>query len=105
MQIFRAPDIKVHGVYTEFLRVPAMSLGIYHHRAGTGVVQDPHLEDEVYVVLSGTGMVRVNEEDQTVSNGSIVYVPAGVPHCFHSVSEDLQVLVLFAPPEGSTNDS
>jgi mannose-6-phosphate isomerase-like protein (cupin superfamily) len=102
MQLFCLPEIEAHGIYSEFLRVPAMSLGLYQHRAGTGVVQDPHQEDEVYVVLAGAGTISVHNEDMPVGPGSVIYVPAQAPHYFHSVTEDLRVLVMFAPAEGST---
>lgn len=101
MHHFRLPELEARGVYREFLRVPALSLGLYCHRAGAGVVQEPHQEDEAYVVLSGAGIVNVDGEDQSVGAGSLIYVPAGVPHYFHSVTEDLSILVMFAPAEGS----
>ncbi|MBL8228177.1 MAG: cupin domain-containing protein [Bryobacterales bacterium] len=99
MHHFRLPELDPRGVYSEILRVPALSLGIYRHRAGTGVVQEPHQEDEVYVVLSGSGIVSVDGEDQPVGAGSVVYVPARLPHYFHSVTDDLSILVMFAPAE------
>lgn len=102
MQLFRTSEIETQGIYSELLRVPSLSLGMYCHRAGTGVVQDPHQEDEVYIVLSGTGAISVNDEDQMVGPGSVIYVPARVPHYFHSVTEDLRVLVMFTPAEGTT---
>ena len=40
-------------------------------------------------------------EIANVMAGSFLYVPAGVAHRFHDIDEDLTVLVVFAPPEGS----
>ena len=34
-----------------------------------------------------------------VARGSVIYVPAGVAHKFHHITEDLRVLVVFSPPE------
>jgi quercetin dioxygenase-like cupin family protein len=41
----------------------------------------------------------VGEETQPVQPGSLVFVAAHVPHKFHDITEDLKLLVFFAPPE------
>lgn len=101
MKVFHAADLAPDGIYREFLRVPSMSLGMYRHAAGTEVPQTPHGEDEVYHVLAGRGSINVDGTHHAVGTGSIVYVPARVPHHFHSVTEDLSALVIFAPAEGA----
>ncbi|MCI0642450.1 MAG: cupin domain-containing protein [Gemmataceae bacterium] len=85
--------------YLEFLRVPALSAGLYSLPAGAVDRQKPHAEDEVYYVLSGHGMIRVGAEDQAVQPGSIVFVGADIEHRFHSITEELTLLVFFAPAE------
>ncbi|HUS15848.1 MAG TPA: cupin domain-containing protein [Chloroflexia bacterium] len=85
----------------EFLRVPALSMGLYVLPAGGTDPQSPHSEDEVYIVMAGSATIRVGEADQPVAAGSVVYVPAGVVHRFHSITADLAVLVVFAPAEYS----
>ena len=60
--------------------------------------QQPHTEDEIYYVVSGAGRLRVGDEDRAVRTGSPAFVGAGVSHRFHSISEDLTLLVAFAPP-------
>ena len=87
--------------YLEFLRVPALSMGLYDLAAGDADPQSPHSEDEVYYVTGGQPRVTMGDEDQAVGPGSIVYVPAGMPHHFHSITSDLSLLVFFAPPEYS----
>ncbi len=87
--------------YHEFLKHDSMSMGLYELPAGGTDPQQPHTEDEVYVVQSGAATIRVGEEDRAVGAGSIVFVAAGVPHRFHSITEDLSMLVLFAPAEYS----
>jgi len=87
--------------YLEFLRVPALSLGLYVLPAGAVDPQAPHSEDEVYYVTAGRASVTVGEQEQAVGPGSIIYVPATVPHRFHSITEDLSLLVFFAPAEYS----
>ena len=87
--------------YLEFLRVPTMSAGLYTLPAGAEDRQRPHAEDELYYVVSGRAQFRVGIEDQAVASGSILFVEAGLAHRFHSITENLTVLVLFAPAEGS----
>lgn len=87
--------------FQEFLRVPAMSLGLYTLPPGSTDPQHPHGEDEVYYVVAGQATIRVAGEDRPVTAGSIVYIPAGVEHRFHSITDTLRVLVFFAPAEGS----
>jgi mannose-6-phosphate isomerase-like protein (cupin superfamily) len=68
--------------------------------AGPGYtdVQEPHGEDEVYVVLAGHAIIDVDGSHNSVAAGSIMYVPRGMPHHFHDVSDDLRVVVVFVPP-------
>jgi mannose-6-phosphate isomerase-like protein (cupin superfamily) len=89
-------------LYLEFLRVPSMSLGLYVLPAGAVDPQKPHKEDEVYYIAGGRGIIRVGTEDHPVASGSIVFVEAGVEHRFHSITEELQILVFFAPAESSS---
>ncbi|MEP7289277.1 MAG: cupin domain-containing protein [Chloroflexota bacterium] len=91
--------------WLEFLRVPSLSAGVYHLSAGGADLQQPHTEDEVYYVVSGSASIRVGEESRSVKAGSIVYVAANVEHRFFDISEDLTVLVFFAPAEYSRSES
>lgn len=86
-------------LYLEFLRVPALSAGVYVIAAGGADPQKPHHEDEVYYVVRGRGRMRVGSEEQVVKAGSVIFVPAKVEHCFFDISEELEVLVFFAPAE------
>jgi mannose-6-phosphate isomerase-like protein (cupin superfamily) len=88
-------------LYHEFIHVPSLSVGIYHLAAGGTDTQQPHSEDEVYYVVSGRGMIRVDGEDRPVSAGSVVFVAAEVPHHFHTITQALVILVFFAPAEYS----
>ena len=89
------------ATYQEFLRVPALSSGLYFLPAGSQDPQQPHAEDEIYYVIRGRGAIRVGGEDRAVQPGTFVFVAAGVDHRFHSIAEDLAVLVLFAPAEST----
>ena len=73
--------------YLEFLRVPSFSLsaGLYALPAGGVDSQEPHTEDEVYYVVSGRALIRVNGQDSPVETGTVVYVKAGAEHRFHTI--------------------
>jgi mannose-6-phosphate isomerase-like protein (cupin superfamily) len=88
-------------LYLEFLKVPDLSVGLYVLSAGGTDPQSPHTEDEVYYVVSGKAQIAVAEENRAVQAGSIVYVEKNVAHHFHSLEEELTVLVFFAPAEYS----
>jgi quercetin dioxygenase-like cupin family protein len=85
--------------YREFLRVPAMSAGLYVLPAGATDSQRPHQEDEIYYVVRGRGRFRADKEDREVSSGSVIFVAAEVEHRFYDIEEELAVLVVFAPAE------
>lgn len=106
MQTFMLPELEQQRrltarPYLEFLCVPSLSLGLYALPAGGVDSQNPHTEDEVYFVTAGRAMVTVAGEDRAVGPGNVVYVAAAVPHRFHSITEDLRLLVFFAPAEYS----
>ena len=88
-------------LYHEFLRRHSMSLGLYVLDAGAEDPQSPHAEDEVYYVLSGRARITVADEERAVGPGSVIYVPAGVEHRFHSIGERVELLVVFAPAEST----
>jgi len=87
--------------YLEFLRVPDLSMGLYALPAKGVDPQLPHTEDEVYFVVHGRAKIKVADEDRDVQAGSIVYVAKNMEHRFHSIEEELTVLVFFAPAEYS----
>jgi len=53
----------------------------------------------MYYVVRGKGHMKVEAENQPVGAGSIIFVEAGVEHRFYDITEDLTVLVFFAPAE------
>jgi mannose-6-phosphate isomerase-like protein (cupin superfamily) len=88
-------------LYLEFLKVPDLSVGLYVLPAGGRDPQSPHTEDEVYYVVGGKAQIMVAGENRSVQAGSIVYVEKNVAHHFHSIEEELTILVFFAPAEYS----
>jgi hypothetical protein len=67
--------------WVEQLRVPDLSVGTYSIPAGGVDDQQPHAEDEIYVVTTGRAMFEV--------------------HRFTDITQDLAAIVIFGPAEGS----
>jgi mannose-6-phosphate isomerase-like protein (cupin superfamily) len=104
LQAFQAPKLVADNAasgkrYTEFLRVPAMSAGIYALSAGSEDLQEPHDQDEIYFVLRGRSKFMCAGEVIEARSGSFIYVAAHADHRFFDIEEDLEIIVLFAPQE------
>jgi mannose-6-phosphate isomerase-like protein (cupin superfamily) len=87
--------------YLEFLRLPGLSAGLYVLEAGEADLQEPHAEDEVYVVVRGRCRFRAGKDERDVGPESVLFVPARLEHRFVDVRERLEALVFFGPAEGS----
>jgi mannose-6-phosphate isomerase-like protein (cupin superfamily) len=90
--------------YLEFIRSEAMSVGLYVLGIREEDRQQLHTEDEVYVVIAGRSRFSAGDETREVGPGDTLYVEAGIPHRFHDITEELQVIVVFAPPERSRGE-
>lgn len=85
--------------YLEFLRVPAMSAGVYVLAAGSTDRQSPHKQDELYYVIKGRARMQAGHHDQAVASGTLIFVPAHLEHRFYDIEEEITILVFFAPAE------
>lgn len=89
--------------YFEFLRVPALSAGVYVLAPGARDAQQPHREDELYYVVRGRARMQIGSGDAAehadVKPGAVIFVEAEREHRFYDVTEELEVLVFFAPAE------
>jgi mannose-6-phosphate isomerase-like protein (cupin superfamily) len=87
------------AAYREFLRRPGFSMGMYLLPAGGQDAQHPHSADEVYIVQHGRAQLEVEGEIIDAGPGDVISVDRGRDHHFGNISEDLAVLVIFAPPD------
>ena len=71
-----------------------LEIGVYVLVAPEPDRQQPHEDDEVYVVLEGRGALEVQGTEVELHEGHAVFVPAGAEHRF-SGYEQLSVLVVF----------
>ncbi|QGX93883.1 cupin domain-containing protein [Haloplanus rallus] len=60
-----------------------------------------HKTDELYFIISGSGMVHVEDERYAVDEGDVVYVEQGAEHDFFDIEDKITALVVFASAEDS----
>ncbi len=87
--------------YHEFLRGGMFSAGVYRLAAGQADPQEPHDEDEIYYVISGSAEIEIAGRRHPLGPGSAAFVAREVEHRFVEIAEDLELLVVFAPPESA----
>jgi mannose-6-phosphate isomerase-like protein (cupin superfamily) len=85
------------GGYEIVHESPGLELGVYVLVAPEPDRQQPHSDDEVYVVLDGSGTLEVEGERVDLQKDRAVFVPAGADHRFVGY-EQLAVLVVFERP-------
>ena len=93
-----AADVRERAeTWSQPLRVPAMSVGVYLLSAGGKDEQTPHREDEIYYVVRGRAALRIGSSTRSVGPGDCIFVAAGATHRFEDIRDDLELLVVFAP--------
>jgi mannose-6-phosphate isomerase-like protein (cupin superfamily) len=95
--LFTPPPDGEFGDFTQHLVVPDLSVGTYAIAAHGVDDQTPHTEDEIYVVIQGRARLVTPDDDVPVGPGDVLYVPAGEEHRFVDITENLSMLVVFAP--------
>jgi mannose-6-phosphate isomerase-like protein (cupin superfamily) len=83
-----------NGGYEIVHASPGLEVGVYVLVAPEPDRQQPHDDDEMYVVLAGTGVLSVEGDSIPVAPGQAVFVPAHAEHQF-TAYEGLSVLVVF----------
>lgn len=79
--------------FSELYRHGTMSVEIY--RPVGQDLQQPHAQDEIYVVISGVGIFQNGDEEYPFHPGDLIFVPAGRAHRFLEFSEDFKTWVIF----------
>ena len=82
------------GGYEVVHESPGLELGVYVLVAPEPDRQQPHADDEVYVVLEGSGALEIEGERHALLKGEAIFVPAGADHRF-TAYEQLSLLVVF----------
>lgn len=84
--------------FATLLRHGTMSVEIYAPQSHDA--QTPHRQDELYVVIAGSGTFVNGDARHPFAPGDVLFVPAGVTHRFAEFSDDFQTWVIFYGPEG-----
>ena len=86
------------GLYGVLLRHGSMELGYYQPQKRDN--QEPHDQDELYIVQSGRGAFQRGDEVIPFGPGDALFVAAGVQHRFTEFSNDFAAWVVFYGPQG-----
>ena len=87
--------LRERGGYEIVHESPGLEVGVYVLVAPEPDRQQPHADDELYIVLEGSGVLDIEGRSTSVDKGHAAFVPAGADHRF-SAYEQLAVLVIFA---------
>lgn len=82
------------GGYEVVHRSPGLEIGVFVLVAPEADHQSPHKDDEIYIVIEGSGVLEVEGKNVELREGHAVFVPAGAEHRFVAY-EHLSVLVIF----------
>ena len=84
-----------NSYFHTFINKDSLAAGILILKPGEGDTQEPHENDEVYFVLSGNGYLKIKNKNYKVSKDKLFFVAKGVPHFFHSNTNESQSFVFF----------
>ncbi len=94
----QAAEDSEDGQYGVLLENGSMELGYYRPIGSDD--QQPHEQDEIYIVRSGSGTFVRGEETIVFEPGDALFVAAHVEHRFTDFSNDFAAWVVFYGPEG-----
>ncbi len=89
-------------LFQTFFRHGTLSIELYQPRKVD--LQQPHAQDEVYVVARGSGTYQVSGQRFDFQPGDVLFAPAGAEHRFETFSEDFMTWVIFYGPEGGEGE-
>jgi mannose-6-phosphate isomerase-like protein (cupin superfamily) len=87
------------GVWdTEVIAHGSMSVSLFAPKETD--FQTPHEQDEVYIIVTGTGEFICDDQPYSFAPGDVLFVPAGVTHRFTQFTPDFAAWVVFYGPKG-----
>ena len=90
---------KGNSYFHTFINRDSLATGILLLKPGEEDTQVPHDSDEVYYVISGNGLLKINGKDYKVSKDKLFFVGKDVEHFFHGNTQELKVLYFFGGPD------
>jgi len=95
LEAVKESEDKAYGVLLEH---GTLQIGLY--KPDRVDPQQPHSQDEVYFIQSGSGFFVCGDNRQAFEAGEALFVRAGVIHRFEDFSEDFAAWVVFYGPDG-----
>lgn len=97
-EAFEQLELANGQLFSTVMEHGSMSVEIY--RPVKNDPQRPHKQDEIYVVIAGSGVFMNNEQRTTFKQGDVLFVKAGVKHRFENFTDDFMTWVIFYGPDG-----
>jgi mannose-6-phosphate isomerase-like protein (cupin superfamily) len=90
-------------VFTELMQHGTMKVEYFSPKI-TGT-QQPHSQDELYVIACGNSKFFRNGETVACKTGDVLFVPARMVHYFTEFSDDFATWVIFYGPLGGEKNN
>ena len=78
-----------------FINRTNLTVGVLVLQPGEEDTQEPHENDEVYLILKGDGFLKIKDKDYPISKNKIYFIAKNIEHYFHQNSKELVVLYFF----------
>ena len=98
LEAARAAPIPPGARSAQLMKRGSMALRFYRPRGSD--LQQPHEQDELYLVQSGIGTFVRNDERHPFGPGDVLFAAAGDIHRFEDFSDDFETWVVFYGPKG-----
>jgi mannose-6-phosphate isomerase-like protein (cupin superfamily) len=95
---FAQLNTKTRQFFVKVMEHGSMSVEIY--RPEKTDPQTPHIQDELYVIISGHGKFLNDGKRSQFNPGDVLFVPAGIEHRFENFTDDFATWVIFYGPKG-----
>ena len=82
--------------FIDVMNTSTMEVGIIKLKKDQEDTQQPHVSDEIYYVISGSGTIEIDGIRNEVNPGKIIYIPKRIRHSFHAISNELVILYILA---------
>jgi len=82
--------------FIDVMNTSTMEVGLIKLKKDQEDTQQPHVSDEIYYVISGSGTIEIDGIKNEVNPGKIIYIPKRICHSFHAISNELVVLYILA---------
>ena len=88
-----------NNYFHTFINRDTLAAGVLVLQPGEEDTQEPHENDEVYLILKGDGFLKIKNKDYIISKNKMYYVAKNIDHYFHGNSKELVVLYFFGGPD------